>query len=257
MSNQSLQDYRRREQIMYSYVPPPSTVAQYQSTSHLNPPDRLIPSIAQSNNHQAPRSAMRHHLPTNPSQAMGMYPSVSSHMSQPPQYHYAPPQTTHQGSLVYAPVTYPISNSHSSGPYNTAQATPQTWLPSRQPSDPKSLRSYQDPRHAQLSGGQGYYIVSQPVPSPSTERSASQTASGRSSRVSSSSTSSRDADCQGLRALADAPDNNTGHPGYAIKVLAEFAIKGSSTGRMSLNDIYLAVEERYPVFRTEEMANWR
>ncbi|KAG8897854.1 hypothetical protein FRB99_007870 [Tulasnella sp. 403] len=61
----------------------------------------------------------------------------------------------------------------------------------------------------------------------------------------------------GLWALVDAPDNNRGNPGYSIKILMEYAIKGSPKGRLSLQEIYQAVEERYPIFATPWGANWR
>ncbi|KAG8999589.1 hypothetical protein FRB90_012038 [Tulasnella sp. 427] len=62
---------------------------------------------------------------------------------------------------------------------------------------------------------------------------------------------------KGLWALVDAPNNNTGNPGYSIKVLMEYAIKGSPRGKLSLQEIYRAVEERYPVFKTSLGQNWR
>ncbi|KAG8895840.1 hypothetical protein FRC00_006821 [Tulasnella sp. 408] len=62
---------------------------------------------------------------------------------------------------------------------------------------------------------------------------------------------------KGLWALVDAPNNNTGNPGYSIKVLMEYAIKGSPRGKLSLQEIYLAVEERYPIFKTSFGQNWR
>ncbi|KAG8931721.1 hypothetical protein FRC01_000923 [Tulasnella sp. 417] len=62
---------------------------------------------------------------------------------------------------------------------------------------------------------------------------------------------------KGLWALVDAPNNNTGNPGYSIKVLMEYAIKGSPRGKLSLQEIYLAVEERYPIFTTSFGQNWR
>jgi len=60
----------------------------------------------------------------------------------------------------------------------------------------------------------------------------------------------------GLWLLADPPTPNS-HPGYSVKVLMEYAIKGSPTGRMSLNDIYEAVEMRFPIMTTDIGANWR
>lgn len=40
-------------------------------------------------------------------------------------------------------------------------------------------------------------------------------------------------------------------------MLMENAIKGSPKGKLSLQEIYNAVEERYPVFKTERAHNWR
>ena len=83
------------------------------------------------------------------------------------------------------------------------------------------------------------------------------------SSTSSSSTRSND-----VPLLSDAPQGATGldllrdplpgcHPGYSIKVLMEYAIRGSPTGRLSLSEIYEAVERRFPILRTEVGANWR
>ncbi|KAG8937684.1 hypothetical protein FRC03_007926 [Tulasnella sp. 419] len=52
---------------------------------------------------------------------------------------------------------------------------------------------------------------------------------------------------KGLQHLIDAPEGQL--PGYSIKALIEYAIKGSPTGRLSLNDIYIAIEERYPIYK--------
>ncbi|KAG8850137.1 hypothetical protein FRB96_000512 [Tulasnella sp. 330] len=139
--------------------------------------------------------------------------------------------------------------------YNQAQTAPPMW-PGSQPSDSRLLApTYPDIQQSTTPPG---YTLSPQTPSPTSDGwQESQSVSGMPSQIDVTPGPSSDTKRRGLAALADAPENNTGHPGYAIKVLAEFAIKGSATGRMSLNDIYLAVEERYPGFRSEWGTNWR
>jgi hypothetical protein len=88
------------------------------------------------------------------------------------------------------------------------------------------------------------------------------------SEVCTASSSASSASCHEVPQNMQAPQGATGldllsdplpgcHPGYSIKVLIEYAIRGSPTGRMSLNDIYEAVERRFPILKTEVGANWR
>jgi hypothetical protein len=60
----------------------------------------------------------------------------------------------------------------------------------------------------------------------------------------------------GLDTLND-PENPNARPSYTNKVLCEYAIKGSPQGRLSLSEIYTAVEARFPSLKRPEHRTWR
>jgi len=59
---------------------------------------------------------------------------------------------------------------------------------------------------------------------------------------------------QGLAALRDPPDGQK--PFYPYSTLIRYAIKGSPEGRLLLEDIYAAIEKRFPYFTTAP-AGWK
>ncbi|KAG8816569.1 hypothetical protein FRC19_011945 [Serendipita sp. 401] len=57
-----------------------------------------------------------------------------------------------------------------------------------------------------------------------------------------------------LSSLRDAPPD--GKPLYSYATLIRYAIKGSPEGRLLLEEIYYAIEQRYPYFKTAP-AGWK
>ncbi|KAG9033581.1 hypothetical protein FRB95_014659 [Tulasnella sp. JGI-2019a] len=224
-----------------------SSGAQCTPNSQHGQPPYLVPSVTRSDRTQAQTQQYPIGIP--PGQAW--YPPAQAPGA--PRLHYEPPpQMATQNSFPYPhpPNSTPAMNN----PYSAVQAMPRTWPPP-QPNDPRLTSQYQVANPGQSSSVQAAYYIPQETPPSSS--SSSEWPGSQSGSEQAPAGPTVDDNRRGLAALADAPDNNTGHPGYAIKVLAEFAIKGSPTGRMSLNEIYLAVEARYPIFKTEAAANWR
>lgn len=214
MSNQP-QDQRRTQQMMYaSWGGASPSGVTYTPVPHATNNTQIPSTIPYSNSNHPPNALVDY--PTGYLSTPGSYAPVQT-PSQAFQYYYPPPQMTQPGSFPHPP---PRQLTSADSGYSQSQSAPPTWAASQQ-GDPRLFApSYSD---VQQSGTPLGYALGPLTPSPTSDGwPETQSGSGMSSQIDVRPAPTRDTSRRGLASLADAPDNNTGHPGYAIKVSFTF-----------------------------------